>query len=61
MNSEKPTREELQKGFSECKMCKGILMLEAGFEVATSACVQCGEHVASRAEFFSVGGEILGK
>ena len=61
MNSEKPTVEELQKGYRVCKMCSGILMLEAGFEVSTSACTQCGEHVASREEFFNVAAEVLGK
>lgn len=59
MNSEKPTVEEAQKGYRVCKMCSGILLQEAGFEVATTACTQCGEHVASREEFFSVGGEML--
>jgi len=61
MNSEKPTVEELQKGYRVCKMCSGILMLEAGFEVNTTPCAQCCQHVASREEFFSVGREILGK
>ena len=61
MNSEKPTQEEQRNGFRECKECGGILMLEAGFEVSTTPCAQCFQHVASREEFFSVGGEILSK
>ena len=58
MTTAKPTAEEVKKGYQECKTCGGILLLESGFEVNTSACTQCGEHVASREEFFSVGGEI---
>lgn len=61
MDSEKPTQKELKNGFRECKMCSGILMLEAGFEVATSACMRCGEHVASRDEFFNVPVELMSK
>ena len=61
MNSEKPTQEEVQKGYRECFTCKAILLLEAGFEVSTTPCAQCCQHVASRDEFFSVGGEILSK
>lgn len=61
MNSEKPTLEEFQKGYRECKMCGGLLLLESGFEVSTTPCAQCCQHVASREEFFSVGGEILSK
>ena len=54
MNSEKPTQEEQRNGFRECKECGGILLMEAGFEVSTSACMQCGQHVASKEEFFNV-------
>ena len=61
MNSEKQTQEEVKKGYRECKMCSGLLLLEAGFEVATSACMRCGEHVASRDEFFNVPVEVLSK
>lgn len=54
MTTAKPTAEEVKKGYQECKTCGGILLLESGFEVNTSACTQCGEHVASKEEFFNV-------
>ena len=53
MNSEKPTQEEQKNGFRECKECGGLLLLESGFEVSTTPCEQCFEHVASREEFFN--------
>lgn len=55
----KPTLKELDQGFKECYCGNGIHLLQAGFEVATSACVQCGEHVADRDDFFNVPAEIL--
>jgi len=55
MTSEKPTQEELKNGYQECETCGGLLLLEAGFEVNTSACMRCGQHVASADEFFNVG------
>lgn len=61
MSSENPTDRELKQGYSECDLCKGILMLESGFEVKTSSCTQCWQHVASREEFFNVPVEILSK
>ena len=61
MSSRNPTLQELQQGFKECKLCKGILLTEAGFEVATRACTFCGQHIASKEEFFNVPVEILSK
>lgn len=61
MNSEKPTQEEVKSGHQECEMCGGILLMEAVFEVKTSACMRCGEHVASKEEFFNVPVELMGK
>lgn len=61
MSSENPTQQELQQGFKECGICKGILLTEAGFEVKTSYCEQCGKHVASKEDFFNVPIEILSK
>ena len=61
MTSSKPTHQDIQKGYQECKQCGGILMLEAGFEVSTSVCTMCGEHVASKEEFFNVPVEFLTK
>lgn len=61
MTSAKPTTEELKKGYQECETCGGIRLLESGFEVSTSACTMCGEHVASKEEFFNVPVELMSK
>ena len=61
MTTAKQTEEEVKKGYQECKTCGGILLMEAGFEVATSVCTMCGEHVASKEEFFNVPVEFLTK
>ena len=61
MTTAKPGQQDIQKGYQECLDCGGMLLMEAGFEVSTSACTQCGEHVASREEFFNVAAEVLGK
>jgi len=61
MSSENPTDAELKQGFKECKLCNGILLLESGFEVKTSACTQCAQHVASKEEFFNVPVELMSK
>ena len=54
MTTAKPGQQDIQKGYQECKQCGGILLMEAGFEVKTSACMRCGVHVASKEEFFNV-------
>ena len=61
MTSAKPAQEEVKSGHQECEMCGGILLMEAGFEVKTSACMRCGEHVASKEEFFNVPVELMSK
>jgi len=61
MTSAKPAAEEVKKGYQECETCGGILLLESGFEVNTSSCTQCGEHVASKEEFFNVPVELMSK
>ena len=61
MTTAKQTEEEVKKGYQECKTCGGILLMEAGFEVKTSACTRCGEHAASKEEFFNVPVELMGK
>ena len=61
MTSAKPTQEEVKKGYQECEMCGGMLLLEAGFEVKTSACMRCGQHVASAGEFFNLPVEVMSK
>ena len=51
----KPTEKEIDRGYKRCEICsKGIILLQAGFEVSTSSCTQCGEHVANSDEFFNV-------
>lgn len=57
----KPTLNELELGYSECNCGHGILLHQAGYDVSTSACVQCGEHVADRDEFFNVPMELMSK
>lgn len=59
--TDKPTPDELEQGFKECYCGKGIQLLQSGFEVPTSSCVQCGEHVADRDEFFNVPAELMSK
>ena len=61
MTTAKQTQQDIQKGYQECETCGGILLLESGFEVATSACVICKEHVASKEEFFNVPVELMSK
>lgn len=61
MNIPKPTEQEIKQGFKECKICNGLLLLEACLEVKTSSCMQCGQHVASREEFFNVPVELMSK
>lgn len=61
MSSRNPTKQEFIQGFKECKLCGAMLLLEAGFEVSTSSCVQCGQHVASKEEFFNVTIEMMSK
>lgn len=61
MSSENHTDVELKQGFKECELCGAMLLLEAGFEVATSSCVQCCQYVASKEEFFNVPIEVFSK
>lgn len=61
MTSENQTQEDIRKGYQECRDCGGIRLLESGFEVSTSACTMCGEHVSSKEEFFNAPVEILSK
>lgn len=61
MNSEKPTDEEVQKGYRECKCGHGIELLQAGFEVKLYPCRKCQKEVAARDEFFNVPVEVFGK
>lgn len=61
MSSRNPTLQELQQGFKTCEECKGMLLLEDGFELKTSYCEQCHKHVASKEEFFNVPIEMLSK
>lgn len=53
MSSENPTDAELKQGYTECEICKGMLLLESGFELKTSYCERCHKHVASMEEFSS--------
>lgn len=48
----KPTEQEIDRGYKECGECGGIQLLQAGFEIETSSCVKCGEHVADKDDFF---------
>ena len=61
MSSRNPTNAEIKQGYLECQECKGILLLESGFELKTSYCEQCGQHVASKEEFFNVPVELMSK
>lgn len=54
--------KEIKDSYSMCDICdEGIHLHEAGFEVATSSCVQCGQYVASKEEFFNVPIEVFSK
>lgn len=57
----KPTPEELERGYSECNCGHGILLHQAGYDVATSMCTQCLKHVADRDEFFNMPMELMSK
>lgn len=60
----KPSPEELERGFSECKECdQGVYMHQAGYEVETHICSLCKCHVADRDEFFKfqTGIEVMSK
>lgn len=63
MTMNKPTAEDLERGYSECKCGHGIHLLNAGFECDLSMCMQCCELVADKTEFFKfqTGTEILSK
>jgi len=61
MSSRNPTQEETKQGYKVCQTCESLLLLEAGFEVSTSPCTWCGEHVASKEEFFNVPIELMSK
>lgn len=47
----KPTDAELERGYKECGECGGIQLLQAGFDVETTICTGCGEHVTSKDDF----------
>lgn len=56
------TDDDKNRGFKICDCGAGVKLLQAGFEVKTSFCEQCAEHVADRDEFFfQNGAEVLSK
>ena len=60
----KPTLNEVELGYMECKDCtEGIHLLQAGTEAETHLCALCKCHVADRSEFFKfqIGTEVLSK
>jgi len=61
MNSEKPTQEELQKGYRVCKCGHGVELFEAGFDVKLQPCAACFKFVADREEFFNLPAKLMSK
>lgn len=57
----KPTLDELERGYSECNCGHGILLHQSGYDVATSMCTQCLKHVADRDDFFNAPMELMSK
>ena len=56
------TDDDKNRGFKICESGSGVKLLQAGFEVKTSFCTQCNEHVADRDEFFfQNGAKVLSK
>lgn len=49
----KPTQEDLERGYQECVCGEGIRLLQAGTECATAMCERCLEYVTDRAEFLN--------
>lgn len=56
------TEDEKNRGFRICECGAGVKLLQAGFEIETSFCEQCAEHVADSDDFFlQDGAEVLSK
>lgn len=63
MSESEPTEAEKTQGYKTCECGHGVHLLQAGFEIETYSCDQCGEHVADKDEFVRLnsGVEILSK
>lgn len=64
MTTNKPTPEQLERGYSECKECEQCLhMQQAGHDAEMHMCAICQMMVVDRAEYFKFrdGADILGK
>ena len=48
------TDKEMDQGYSLCECGKGVHLHQAGFEVETHICAQCGREVADKKDFFMI-------
>ena len=51
------TQQDKERGYEVCD-CGGVKLHQAGFDVSTTYCEQCAQHVADASEFFRFGDSV---